>query len=160
MKTPILIIILCLCFVRGFCQVSLDSIYVQGATWCGAHYTDYVTNHLGTFGALHSRWTIHMGGDTTVNSTVYKKLYSSLMLDPTKAFAGVRYEKDSNKVYLIMLDSMPGVGWSGYAVHAIYMDTIPLNTEVILYDFNMDKGDTVKWKVGKQKVLLVDTSRR
>lgn len=116
------------------CFVSTTAQYLPLVTDSGTYYrTDYVVGHLGICVGLAASYQFQFNGDTIINSSVYKKVYKSGWVDSTliQCYTGtpfgyqgaLRDDSLQKKVFLIR----PGN-----------------TTEDLVYDFNLNVGDTVR----------------
>jgi hypothetical protein len=137
MKRVILIVLVSALSFVVKAQSSLDDFYKQGTWWC--EYEWWNTG-FGAWGMYSFNFRI--GTDTTINSTVYHKL---LLGD--KILGGLR--TSGEKVFFIRTDAFPG----SISVHSYAVNSLTINQDTILYDFNMAVGDTVKWGAQNQNIL-------
>ncbi len=99
----------------------------KNTLWTEAYYNPYPDEY-----SLFHAFALK-DGDTTIKGKLYHKIYHSTdtIFTENKLCGGIREE--NKKIYYYSIDSLP------YQYNGIQADT-----EVILYDFNLMLGDTIK----------------
>lgn len=113
-------------------QIPLDSIYRDGAVWTQLYNHEYwSTSSLSTKGT--TGYTLTIVGDTTINTTTYKKLYYAEKGGYYKLSQEnfTRYVQPFGPVY---------IGRLRLSGKKVYITT--WGNEVLYYDFDLNIGDT------------------
>lgn len=150
MKQLILLLVWSAFLFPAKAQVSLDSFYRKGATWC-----EYSWHGVGYGNVIYFDAVLYTGDDTTINGLNYHSLWSDYdyAVNP-KLIGGLRV--DSSKVYFHKLDTLDGPGFAHF--HKSVLDMLPWYTDTLLYDFNLQIGDSLAWKSGaNKKVIDIDS---
>ena len=110
-----------------------------------------------------------MNGDTTLKNIPYKKIYeqdyySFWVINNVLVFSSYNNERpglvgaireDSEKqVYFLAFDSTFGIG--NY-ISACSEKRMPVDSEVLIYNFNLKVGDSLPWKKYNQTVIGIDS---
>lgn len=133
--------------IRAAGQVPLDSIYRDGAEWTQFYDYKYSAgsslSNKGTMG-----YTLTIAGDTTIDTTTYKKLYYAnkggyyklsqenftRYVSPSQARYIGRLRLDSAKVYY----TSEIQDWPPF---------YPYGVESLMYDFDLNIGDSVGFRI-------------
>ncbi len=125
-------------------QLQLDDFYTKGATWCQLELHE--TGHGVNWGS-HPHYEI--GDDTVFNGHTYHKFLMDYSSDMK---GGIRVSNDT--VFFVRTYDY------GNDTIENYIQTFqhtPLNTETILYKFNLQVGDSLDWKSAHKTVTKIDT---
>ncbi|WP_276131962.1 T9SS type A sorting domain-containing protein [Polluticoccus soli] len=150
MKKLFLILILSTLLFPAKAQLSLDSFYRKGATWC-----EYSWHGTGFGNIIYFQAVLYTGNDTLINGLNYHSLWcdNGYVVNP-KLIGGLRV--DTSKVYFHKLDTLDGPGFAHF--HKSIWDMLPWHTDTLLYDFNLQIGDSLEWKSGaNKKVIEIDS---
>ncbi len=132
--------------LSSFAEIPLDSFFKKGASWC-----DYEYHGAG----FHTYWTQNflytIGYDSLINGHSYHLLYDA-NITGMRTIGGIR--TDSDKVYFLKLDTLIAspLSWNG-----MFVKSVPSMSEVLLYDYNIAVGDSLKWLTYPGKVLDIDS---
>lgn len=118
-------------------QLPVDSFYTKGTV---AYSADYINAGFGSY--WYKKYKFTVGDDTLIKNKIYRTITGSTHLDSPKLMGGIRVSNDS--VFFYKLDRLFGT-WSGDPSHMLTYQSLPDTTEVLLYDYNIQLGDTLNW---------------
>jgi hypothetical protein len=161
MKYLFTLIISCLFYFNSIAQVNIDSAWIEGTQWVetfmfnsgqgvGSHtglsYTvkrDSVINSQ-TYRLIECKY---MGGYTGVTGQPNAPWVPSNPNYPARIIGAVRV--DTAEVYFIRLDDMVMQGYGGN-----FNSEFQVGVEKLIYDFDLQLGDTVHWKPDTNNIVL------
>jgi|GEM_PF-5619187 len=141
-------------------QAQYSPMVLEGATWI--YNTDGPNESTFTWDQLYSGY--HIKGDSIVNSTSYKKVYTLDFVNDNEGnliptiqnnlpYALMREDINEQKVYVKFVDQPnPPTGANGSGCIEYYND----GTEYLLYDFSLMNGDTIAECTGQEWIIEIE----